>query len=169
MAQPDVDRNGPARFPHQCAAKSSNTGLRCGAPAMSGQTVCRVHGGGTKTAKAKAQRRLLELVDPAIATLAREMVRAEKSADRQRAANSILDRAGVPRSTAIADADAARDLLVDRIRTMREQAGITADTDPDPTGDDAALTTVPLGPDEYTDTTHPAGDDPADTTDKDTP
>jgi hypothetical protein len=68
--------------------------------------------------KRSAQLRLLELIDPAIARLAHEMDKAARSADRQRAANSILDRAGVVRSTT-PDADLARALLIDRLRVFK--------------------------------------------------
>jgi hypothetical protein len=48
------------------------------------------------------------------------MATAEKSADRQRAANSILDRAGMPR-TQVVDAGVAKDLLMARISSMRKR------------------------------------------------
>jgi hypothetical protein len=104
----------------RCTATSRTTGDRCGAMAIAGGAVCRYHGGGASQVKRKAQLRLLELVEPAIATLAREMATAEKSADRQRAANSILDRAGMPR-TQVVDAGAAKDLLMARISSMRKR------------------------------------------------
>jgi hypothetical protein len=63
--------------------------------------------------------RLLELIAPAIATLAREMTGATASADRQRAANSILDRAGVVRSQG-PEGDVARALLIDRLMQLKE-------------------------------------------------
>jgi hypothetical protein len=88
--------------------------------AIAGGRVCRYHGGGAPQIKRKAQLRLLELIEPAIATLAREMATAEKSADRQRAANSILDRAGMPR-TQVVDAGVAKDLLMARITSMRKR------------------------------------------------
>jgi len=84
-------------------------------------TVCRTHGGASKQAQNKAKLRLAELVDPAIATLAREMATAETSADRQRAANSILDRAGWGRVSAIEGGD-VRELLIARLLAMRDQA-----------------------------------------------
>lgn len=104
-----------------CKAKSQRTGQLCGAFAVTGMTVCYVHGGATPQARSKAKLRLAELVDPAIATLAREMVNADSSADRQRAANSILDRAGWGRVTTIEAGD-ARELLIQRLLSMREAA-----------------------------------------------
>jgi len=88
---------------------------------MSGQRVCRTHGGSSPQAKRKAALRLVELIDPAIATLAREMVQADTSADRQRAANSILDRAGVPRVTKEIGVDTSREVLLTRLREIRKQ------------------------------------------------
>lgn len=107
--------------PQPCRATSKATGKPCGRTAVPGATVCRYHGGAAPQVKRKAALRLLELVDPAITTLAREMVQADKSSDRQRAANSILDRAGVPRATTTPDGEAAKDLLVERLRQIREQ------------------------------------------------
>ena len=102
-----------------CGARRTN-GEPCRAPAMNGQRVCRKHGGGNPAAKRNARIRLMELVDPAVATLAREMVQADKSVDRQRAANSILDRAGVPRVVREVSEEDSRDLLFTRLRELRE-------------------------------------------------
>lgn len=110
-----------SRFASQCKATSKTTGNRCGAPSIPGGAVCRHHGGAAPQVKRKAALRLLELIDPAITTLAREMMTADKSADRQRAANSLLDRAGVPRSTTSPDSEAAKDLLVERLKQIRAQ------------------------------------------------
>lgn len=109
-----------ARYPNsrQCSAHSKQTGNRCQQPAIPGATICRYHGAGPQVRRA-AQLRLVQLIDPAIAVLAREMATAEKSADRQRAANSILDRAGVPRAPAAPDAEFARSALVERLLAMR--------------------------------------------------
>jgi len=81
----------------QCTAKSKSTGWRCKAQAISGATVCRVHGGSAPQVRAAARMRLLELVDPALATLARG-VRERKgipTAQEIAAARDILDRAGL--------------------------------------------------------------------------
>lgn len=100
---------------------TNRQGNRCGRRPVPGGTVCRQHGGAAPQVQRKAKLRLLELVNPAIATLAREMMQADKSADKQRAANSILDRAGVPRVSANPDSEAARDLLIERLKQLREQ------------------------------------------------
>ena len=112
----------------QCTA-TARSGERCKRPAMLGGTVCRNHGGAAPQVRRKAALRLLELVDPAISTLAREMVQADKSADRQRAANSLLDRAGVPRTATVIDGESAKSLLVDRINALRSEAELPAMTD----------------------------------------
>ena len=119
-----------------CHATSQRTGQPCNAPAVTGMNVCWVHGGASPQAKRGAKLRLAALVDPAIATLAREMASADSSADRQRAANSILDRAGWGRVTTIEAGD-ARELLVQRLLSLREQAELNEaaqqlDAGPDP-------------------------------------
>jgi hypothetical protein len=102
----------------RCAAHSKQSGQPCKNWPLPGASVCRIHGGAAPQVKRSAQLRLLELIDPAIARLAHEMDKATRSADRQRAANSILDRAGVVRSTT-PDADLARALLIDRLRVFK--------------------------------------------------
>lgn len=97
-----------------CHAHRSSDGKPCGAPAMTAQKVCRLHGGSTKNARNAARLRLMELVDPAITTLAKEMVNATESSDKQRAANSILDRAGLSRRTELT-VDDARDMLIQKL------------------------------------------------------
>lgn len=96
----------------------------------------------------KQQVKLLNLIDPAITTLAREMVSASKSSDRQRAANSILDRAGVARVQATPDSEASRELLVERLRQLRQaqQAPRSEETQPQ----DSEVERVDL-PDTYDD------------------
>lgn len=95
-------------------------GQQCGRPPVPGATVCSLHGGKAPQVRRAANLRLLELVDPAIATLAREMVSAPRSSDRQRAANSILDRAGIARTVSSTDAETARALLIQRLIDLRD-------------------------------------------------
>lgn len=145
--RPSVAVTGPdGKVRRQCVATSHSTGERCQRPPIKGATVCRFHGGAAPQVKKAAQLRLLELVEPAIATLAREMVRAEKSADRQRAANSILDRAGVPRSVQAADPEAARELLILKLRELRERPPTPQVEAPAPAPDPETIT---LNPEEY--------------------
>lgn len=44
----------------QCTAKAKSTGVQCARYAIEGGTTCRVHGSGSKTAKAAAARRVAE-------------------------------------------------------------------------------------------------------------
>lgn len=102
----------------RCTAWSSQRHHRCERAKTPGATVCASHGSAAPQVRRRAQLRLVELIDPAIAVLAKEMVDARvKSADRQRAANSILDRAGVPRRTEV-DHGAAQALLMDRLQEV---------------------------------------------------
>lgn len=105
----------------QCTAKSSQSGKRCRKSAIQGGTVCATHGGRAPQVKDRARLRLAALVDPAITTLAREMTGAQASNDRQRAANSILDRAGMSRGVP-PEVELARALLIDRLVTLQQSA-----------------------------------------------
>lgn len=112
-----MNTTDPTEHP-TCTAKNRQ-GNRCARRPIPGGTVCRMHGGAAPQVRRRANLRLLELVDPAIATLAREMTAADKSADRQRAANSILDRSGLGRTSKV-EVDDAKQLLFDRIMALRE-------------------------------------------------
>lgn len=127
----DLTHDGRPR----CTAQSKQNKRRCRRAATPGTNVCISHGSGAPQVRRAAKLRLLSLVDPAIATLAREMTQAPKSSDKLRAANSILDRAGIARSSEVR-VDDARELLVERLRALRdgaERAGImsTDETDDD--------------------------------------
>lgn len=113
----------PEKHRRRCQAHTT-AGDPCKNAPILGGNVCHKHGGSAPQVRRKATLRLLELVDPAIATLAREMVRAGKSADRQRAANSILDRAGWGRVTKVESED-AREVLLARLLKMREESSPT--------------------------------------------
>lgn len=79
----------------KCTAHSARTGLPCKRDAIAGGTVCPTHGGRAPQVKKKAQERLRELIDPALAKLAKIVDEGNASsldADVIRAANSILDR-----------------------------------------------------------------------------
>lgn len=124
MREVDPYKRGPGkgntRPELQCTAHTSS-GAKCKMARVPGATVCRYHGGAAPQVQRKARLRLAELIDPAIATLAREMANADRSSDKQRAANSILDRAGVPRTSAQVDQDTARQMLIERIHELRDQ------------------------------------------------
>lgn len=74
-----------------------------------------------RRSRIKTQERLAALVDPSIAILAREMKSAEKSSDRQAAANSLLDRAGWGRVQKVEHSD-ARAMLLQRLLEFRGEA-----------------------------------------------
>ncbi len=130
MRREDMEQftsNGAVR----CKAHGRN-GTQCGMPAIRGAVVCRLHGGSAPAVKRAAALRLAELVDPAIATLAREMNAADNSADRLRAANSILDRAGVVRRTDGLSAEEAHAVLVARLLILRDGAPPPDELDAEP-------------------------------------
>lgn len=118
----DVERRTNVHGQYLCTARNK-AGEPCGHIAAKGQRVCRLHGGSSPQALNKARIRLAALVDPAIATLAREMTQAEKSADKQRAANSILDRAGFGRVSKVETSD-ARELLIQKLIEIRDSSGV---------------------------------------------
>ncbi len=78
----------------QCTATANATGQQCRRHAINGGTVCQVHGGAAPQVKAAARRRILELVDPALAQLATLLDSADESI-RHKAIKEILDRAGI--------------------------------------------------------------------------
>lgn len=112
----------------QCTA-TNRQGERCKRYPIPGGTVCTNHGGGAPQVKRRAQQRLLDAIDPAISVLIEEMHSAAKSADRQKAANSILDRAGIPRVVKETDSDTAREHLLERLRENRRTITSGAVTD----------------------------------------
>lgn len=79
----------------RCTATARRTGNRCRRAAIKGGTVCTVHGGNLPQVRRAAKDRLLELVDPALASL--HKVLSDPSAEdavKVRAALGILDRTG---------------------------------------------------------------------------
>lgn len=115
LAALDVDR--------QCRANSRQTGERCRRTVPLGHVVCHYHGGASKQAKDKAKLRLLELLEPAVAGLARLMVNSADERVRLRAIENVLDRAGMPRGVKMEGGD-ARALLVARLEAYRETNGL---------------------------------------------
>lgn len=115
--------NGSTR----CRARNKR-GTQCGRSAIVGGLVCQTHGGSApqvrRAAAERARTRLAEFVLPSIETLAKEL-KADKSVDRQRAANSILDRAGFARGHD-EDQEKVRELLLERLIAAKTQM----DTDP---------------------------------------
>ncbi|WP_374460766.1 hypothetical protein [Microbacterium sp.] len=105
----------------RCTAHARSTGERCGNRPIPGGTVCRFHGGGAPSVKRKAALRLASLVEPAIGTLARVMVQGQSEAVRVRAANSILDRAGITRAQP--SLEESRALLLEQLLAFRATGG----------------------------------------------
>lgn len=62
---------------------------------MRGSRVCRAHGGAAGHVREAARLRLERLVEPAIGTVREMMLRGDSHAVRLKAAESILDRAGI--------------------------------------------------------------------------
>jgi hypothetical protein len=112
----------------RCRAHNGD-GRRCRKAAIPGGRVCQTHGGSAEQVKRKAALRLMNLVDPMITVLVREATTADRSSDRQRAANSLLDRAGVGRANAdLVTTEVARTALIEQIkRARREAAAAEAD------------------------------------------
>lgn len=118
LGDPDLTFDGRPR----CNATSQQNNRRCERAKTPGTTVCATHGSRAPQVKRKAALRMIELVDPAIATLARVMTNpASKDADKIRAAENVLDRAGLPRRVETGDPEQAKELLVARLIAMREQ------------------------------------------------
>src|SRR5215471_9498197 len=78
-----------------CHAHSSRTGKPCRNHAIAGGTVCRAHGGAVPNVRAAAEKRIQQLVLPALATIA-QAIRSFDSepAVALAAARDLLDRAG---------------------------------------------------------------------------
>lgn len=81
--------------PLRCTAKSKTTGKQCRNTPIPGGTVCVSHGGSIPAVKAAAQRKMIALIDPALAVLYRAMVECDEWPSRIRAALGVLDRAGM--------------------------------------------------------------------------
>lgn len=70
-------------------------GEPCRAAAIRGARVCKVHGGMAGHVREAARLRLERLVEPSIGTLREIMLRGDSHTVRLKAAESILDRAGI--------------------------------------------------------------------------
>lgn len=76
----------------KCHAHSSRTGKPCNNYAMAGCAVCKNHGGNAPQVKKKAKERLMELIDPALAALERNMRASAPPAVQVQAAREVLNR-----------------------------------------------------------------------------
>ena len=77
----------------QCKA-TNRQGKRCGRSAIRGGRVCNLHGGSAPQVKAKAQLRLMALVDPSITRLNKIITKSKHHPSVVSACKDILDRAG---------------------------------------------------------------------------
>ena len=92
--------------PLRCTARSKSTGKQCRNIPITGGTVCLSHGGSIPAAKAAAQLRMVQMVDPAMAVLYKAMIECQEWPSRIRAALGVLDRAGMgPGSTLTVDSE----------------------------------------------------------------
>lgn len=86
--------------PRRCSAHT-RAGTRCGAWAIRGGNVCRVHGGGAPQTIAKAKQRLELAADRMAANLLSLAIYGESEAVKLGATNSALDRAGITAKAAL--------------------------------------------------------------------
>lgn len=77
----------------RCTARSSRTGARCKRWAIAGGNVCPSHGGSAPQVRQSAYRRLLQLVNPALAAVEAAM-RSGEHGPAVKAACAVLDRSG---------------------------------------------------------------------------
>lgn len=109
-----------ARIPRPKCRATNRAGNQCGRYAVPGGMVCNMHGGKAPQVRDKARLRLISMIEPALSVLSDVMADKDAAnADRIRAANSVLDRAGYAR-VAVLDVEAARDVLTERIITIME-------------------------------------------------
>lgn len=88
--------NLPTHEPHPRRCRATNTrGEPCGAFAVSGATVCRVHGGMAPQVQRKAKQRLEEAADRMAKELLGIATSAESEAVKLNAVRDALDRAGL--------------------------------------------------------------------------
>lgn len=107
----------------QCHATSKGSGKPCQRQAVAGATVCRVHGGAAPQVKNAARLRLLALVDPALATLARAVKgKGKPNGVEIRAATEILNRVGMDLAGAEAGAVPPANIT---IRFVRPEDALT--------------------------------------------
>jgi hypothetical protein len=132
--------------PLQCTAKSKTTGKQCRNIPIAGGTVCVSHGGSIPAVKAAAQRKMISLIDPAMAVLYRAMVECDEWPSRIRAALGVLDRAGMgPGSTLTVDSDRS-DLSALSMEELKLRAKVIterfADLEETPTEEEVDLDAV---------------------------
>jgi hypothetical protein len=80
--------------PRRCTARSKQSQGRCKRWAITGGTVCPIHGGSAPQVRRSAEQRLADLVDPAITALTELVESSNIDAIRLAAIKDVLDRAG---------------------------------------------------------------------------
>ena len=115
---PDDSRAVP-RTTKVCVATATN-GFRCTRKSIPGGNVCERHGGGSERVQRAGQLRLAALFEPVVATLAREMTTADKSADRIRAAEILFKRLA-PEKVSVESHD-AKEALRQRLYAIKQDA-----------------------------------------------
>ncbi|WP_314431734.1 HGGxSTG domain-containing protein [Microbacterium lacticum] len=113
-----------------CGARRKKGGT-CRAPALTGQTRCRSHGGATPQAKRAARDRLAEEADPSISRLVDLRDNAASEQVRAKAATTLLEMAGYGRHVkhdvnVMPPAEARRKLLA---AILELRAGSATETD----------------------------------------
>lgn len=112
----------------RCPKWSRSDQRRCRQPlAFEGAPSCFYHGSGNhKQTMAKARLRLISEASSSIERLVVERDSAESSADRQRAANSLLDRVGVVRGINVIGGSDLREVVIQRLMEIRERKELEA-------------------------------------------
>ena len=85
-----------------------------------GTTVCATHGSRAPQVQRKIKMRFAELVDPAVAAIARVLVQTTDDRTKLKAAEMILDRAGFPARMELSVED-SRELLAERLIELRQE------------------------------------------------
>ncbi len=115
-----------------CSAKSKSSGKRCKAHAISGGTVCRVHGGAAPQVIAAAHARILRAADPVAARMIQiALSRKTKPADAIAIGRDLLTRAGAIAGPGASGADDGSQVLWDEfIQIHRRRVGRDAESEP---------------------------------------
>jgi hypothetical protein len=110
--------------PLRCTAKSKTTGKQCKNLPIVGGTVCVSHGGSIPAVKAAAQRKMIALIDPALAVLYRAMFECDEWPSKIRAALGVLDRAGMGVASTLTLDTEKTDLSQLSMAELRERARV---------------------------------------------
>ena len=119
-----MSENGTERYLPTGAVRCKahrRDGAQCGNPAMRGTSTCRMHGGKAPQVQRAARARLAAMIDPALDVLQRLMSDPKVAeAVCLRAAENVLDRAGLPRNVDMSQPDIAREVLVAHLIALRD-------------------------------------------------